>query len=48
MQESLCVLACDDSEEVSSASQLFFGYLLTSHGKRQVKDDVREVFNRSL
>ncbi|XP_070006196.1 uncharacterized protein [Nicotiana sylvestris] len=44
--ESLCVLACDDSEEVSSASQLFFGYLLTSHGKHQIKDDVREVFNR--
>lgn len=44
--ESLCVLACDDSEEVSSASQLFFGHLLSSHGKLHVKHDVAEIFNR--
>ncbi|WMV59494.1 hypothetical protein MTR67_052879 [Solanum verrucosum] len=44
--ESLCVLACDDSEEVSSASQLFFGHLLSSHGKLHVKHDVEEIFNR--
>ncbi|KAK4369546.1 hypothetical protein RND71_013338 [Anisodus tanguticus] len=44
--ESLCVLACDDSAEVSSASQLFFGHLLSSHGKLHVKHDVAEIFNR--
>ncbi|MCE2055363.1 hypothetical protein HAX54_042481 [Datura stramonium] len=44
--ESLCVLACDDSEEVFSASQLFFGHLLSSHGKLHIKDDVAEIFNR--
>ncbi|CAN4102148.1 unnamed protein product [Withania somnifera] len=44
--ESLCVLACDDSEEVSSASQLFIGHLLSSHGKLHVKRDVAEIFNR--
>ncbi|XP_069148470.1 uncharacterized protein [Solanum lycopersicum] len=44
--ESLCILACDDSEEVSSASQSFFGHLLSSHGKLHVKYDVEEIFNR--
>lgn len=48
MQESLCVLACDDSEEVSTASQLFFGHLLSSHRKLHVKHDVEEIFNRLL
>lgn len=48
MQESLCILACDDSEEVSSASQSFFGHLLSSHGKLHVKYDVEEIFNRFL
>ncbi|XP_059277396.1 uncharacterized protein LOC132031442 isoform X1 [Lycium ferocissimum] len=44
--ENLCVLACDDSAEVSSASQSFFGHLLSSHGKLHVKHDVAEIFNR--
>ncbi|KAM3355689.1 TELO2-interacting protein 1 isoform X1 [Capsicum galapagoense] len=44
--ESLCVLACDDSEEVSSASQLFFGHLLSSHEKLHIKHDVSEIFSR--
>ncbi|KAL2475889.1 ARM repeat superfamily protein [Abeliophyllum distichum] len=44
--ECLCVLVCDDSEEVSSAAQAFFRHMFSSSGKHQLERDVAEVFSR--
>lgn len=46
--ECLCVLVCDDSEEVSAAAQEFLEYLLSPRRKHHVEDDVVEIFNRLL
>ncbi|CAA3017117.1 Inorganic phosphate transporter 1-4 [Olea europaea subsp. europaea] len=44
--ECLCVLVCDDSEEVSSDAQAFFRHMFSSSGKHQLESDVAEVFSR--
>ncbi|KAG8365251.1 hypothetical protein BUALT_Bualt18G0084800 [Buddleja alternifolia] len=45
--ESLCVLVCDDSEEISSDAQAFFKFLVSS-GKHHVERDIAEVFSRLI
>ncbi|PIN00472.1 hypothetical protein CDL12_27024 [Handroanthus impetiginosus] len=44
--ECLCVLVCDDFEDVSSHAKAFFGYLVSSKGKHPVEHDIAEVFSR--
>jgi hypothetical protein len=46
MQECLCVLAVDDSDEVSAASQEILDYLFLSSGKNNLECDVAEIFRR--
>ncbi|KAL9226053.1 hypothetical protein vseg_001907 [Gypsophila vaccaria] len=46
--ECLCILVCDDSEEVSAAAQDFLGFLFSTLGKHTVQDDVAELLNRLL
>lgn len=46
MQECLCVLAIDDSDEVSSASQEFLDDLFLLSGKNNLEHDVGEIFRR--
>ncbi|XP_059666693.1 uncharacterized protein LOC132312369 [Cornus florida] len=46
--ECLCVLVCDDSEEVSKAAQVFLGYILSSSGKYLVENDVAKIYNRLI
>ncbi|KAL0320988.1 UNVERIFIED_CONTAM: hypothetical protein Sradi_5360300 [Sesamum radiatum] len=46
MQECLCILVCDDSEDVSSYAQAFFGLIVSSRRKHQMEHDIAEVFNR--
>ncbi|KAK9684121.1 hypothetical protein RND81_10G187600 [Saponaria officinalis] len=46
--ECLCILVCDDSEEVSLAAQDFLGFLFSTPGKDTVQDDAAELFNRLL
>lgn len=46
MQECLCVLAVDDSDEVSSASQEFLDDLFLLSGKNNLEHDVGEIFRR--
>lgn len=46
MQECLCILVCDDSEDVSLAAQAFFRYLHSSHGKHHIKHDFTQIFRR--
>ncbi|CAK9165660.1 unnamed protein product [Ilex paraguariensis] len=46
--ECLCVLVSDDSEEVSAPAQAFFGYLLSSSGKRHIENDIAVIFNRLI
>lgn len=45
MQETLCVLVVDDSEEVSAAAQEFLEYSFSS-GKHQLEHDLAEIFHR--
>ncbi|KAL0407126.1 UNVERIFIED_CONTAM: hypothetical protein Slati_4026500 [Sesamum latifolium] len=44
--ECLCILVCDDSEDVSSYAQTFFRLLVSSRRKHQVEHDIAEVFSR--
>ncbi|CAI9756733.1 unnamed protein product [Fraxinus pennsylvanica] len=44
--ECLCVLVCDDSEEVSSDAQAFFRHMFSSSVKHQLESDVAKVFSR--
>ncbi|CAH9098991.1 unnamed protein product [Cuscuta epithymum] len=44
--ECLCVLVCDDSDEVSSDAQRFFRLMLLSRGKHQLEHDISEIFSR--
>lgn len=46
MQECLCVLVCDDSEEVSAVAQGFLEYLFSSSDKHHIECDVAEIFSR--
>ena len=46
MQECLCVLVCDDSEEVSAAAQSFLEYLFSSSDKHHIERDFAEIFSR--
>lgn len=46
MQECLCVLVCDDSEDVSAAAQESLEYLFSSSDKHVIEHDVAEIFNR--
>ncbi|RVW24030.1 hypothetical protein CK203_093046 [Vitis vinifera] len=48
MQECLCVLVCDDSEEVSAAAQGFLEYLFSSSDKHHIECDVAEIFSRLI
>ncbi|KAL0300963.1 UNVERIFIED_CONTAM: hypothetical protein Sradi_6373100 [Sesamum radiatum] len=44
--ECLCILVCDDSEDVSSYAQAFFGLIVSSRRKHQMEHDLAEVFSR--
>ncbi|XP_057461310.1 uncharacterized protein LOC130751695 [Actinidia eriantha] len=46
--ECLCVLVCDDSQEVSSAAQVFLGYLFSSSRKHHIQYDFDEIFSRLI
>ncbi|XP_031115068.1 uncharacterized protein LOC116019112 [Ipomoea triloba] len=46
--ECLCILVCDDSEDVSLAAQAFFRYLHSSHGKHHIKHDFTQIFRRLI
>ncbi|XP_052177769.1 uncharacterized protein LOC127791774 isoform X2 [Diospyros lotus] len=46
--ECLCVLACDESEEVSAAAQAFLSYLFSSSRKQDVQYDFAEIFSRLI
>lgn len=46
LQECLCVLVVDDSEEVSAPAQEFIGYLFSSSAKHHVQHDIAEIFSR--
>ncbi|KAA8527184.1 hypothetical protein F0562_008587 [Nyssa sinensis] len=46
--ECLCVLVCDESEEVSKPAQAFLRYLLSSSGKHLVENDLTEIFSRLI
>ncbi|XP_058218097.1 uncharacterized protein LOC131329059 isoform X2 [Rhododendron vialii] len=46
--ECLCVLVCDDSEEVSSTAQIFLRSLFSSNKKHHVQCDFAEIFSRSI
>lgn len=48
MQECLCVLVCDDSEEVSSTAQIFLRSLFSSNKKHHVQCDFAEIFSRFM
>lgn len=48
MQECLCILVCDDSEEVSLSAEAFFRYLHSSQGKHHIKHDFSQIFRRCL
>ncbi|XP_071916387.1 uncharacterized protein [Coffea arabica] len=45
--ECICVLVCDDSEEVSSAAQVFFGYLFSSN-REHLEHDFDAIFSRLI
>ncbi|XP_011086354.1 TELO2-interacting protein 1 homolog isoform X2 [Sesamum indicum] len=44
--ECLCILVCDDSEDVSSYAQALFGLFVSSRRKHQMEHDIAEVFSR--
>ncbi|WKA13407.1 hypothetical protein VitviT2T_030709 [Vitis vinifera] len=46
--ECLCVLVCDDSEEVSAVAQGFLEYLFSSSDKHHIECDVAEIFSRLI
>ncbi|KAF8412889.1 hypothetical protein HHK36_000861 [Tetracentron sinense] len=46
--EYLCVLVCDDSEEVSLAAQEFLESLLTLGEKHLIEHEVAEIFSRLI
>ena len=46
MQECLCALVVDDSEEVSAAAQEFLEISFSSIGKNYLEDDVAQIFSR--
>ncbi|KAI8007626.1 hypothetical protein LOK49_LG07G03659 [Camellia lanceoleosa] len=46
--ECLCVLVCDESEDVSTAAQGFLGYLFSSSRKHHVQYDFAEIFSRLI
>lgn len=46
MQECLCVLVVDASEEVSASAQEFLDYLFSLSGKIHFEDDIAEIFSR--
>jgi hypothetical protein len=46
MQECLCVLVGDDTDEVSMAAQQFLNYLFSLSGKNCLERDVVEIFSR--
>ncbi|KAL6998914.1 hypothetical protein U1Q18_000081 [Sarracenia purpurea var. burkii] len=46
--ECLCVLVCDDCEEVSAAAQVFLGYLFSSSRNHHVQYDFAEIFSRLI
>ncbi|GFZ05787.1 ARM repeat superfamily protein [Actinidia rufa] len=48
LHECLCVLVCDDSQEVSSAAQVFLGYLFSSGRKHHIQYDFDEIFSRLI
>lgn len=46
MQECLCALVVDDSEEISAAAQDFMEYLFSASGKHYVEHDIAAIFSR--
>ncbi|KAF5948988.1 hypothetical protein HYC85_014945 [Camellia sinensis] len=46
--ECLCVLVCDESEDVSTAAQGFLGCLFSSSRKHHVQYDFAEIFSRLI
>lgn len=46
MQECLCALVIDNDEEVSTAAQEFLEHSFSSNGKKQLEQDVAEIFSR--
>ena len=46
MQECLCGLVVDDSEEISTSAQEFMEYLFSASGKHHVEHDVAAIFSR--
>ncbi|CDP20078.1 unnamed protein product [Coffea canephora] len=45
--ECICVLVCDDSEEVSSVAQAFIGYLFSSN-REHLEHDFDAIFSRLI
>ncbi|CDP08053.1 unnamed protein product [Coffea canephora] len=45
--ECICVLVCDDSEEVSSVAQAFIGYLFSSN-REHLEQDFDAIFSRLI
>lgn len=46
LQECLCLLVVDDSEEVASSAQEFLECLFSSDRKEHVEHDIMEILNR--
>lgn len=46
MQECLCVLVVDDSEEISASAQEFLRYLFSFGGIETVERDIAEMLSR--
>lgn len=44
MQECLLILVCDDSQEVSSVAQTFFGHMYLCNHRMQ--SDITMIFSR--
>lgn len=47
VQECLCALVVDESEEVSTSAQEFLEFLFSSYGRYNLKIDVAEMLSRS-
>lgn len=48
MQECVCTLAVDDSDEVSVAAQEFLDHLFSESTKNHVESDIKKIFSRYL
>lgn len=46
LQECVCTMSIDDSDEVSVAAQEFLDHLFSKRKKYQVESDIIKIFNR--